>query len=530
VINGYVILQPGSGLDVDTLMALPEDVRNTLFGTLPRDVQDAYGDAEKERLAEKAEAEAKESIKANLRRFDEARDEVRREREEAEIGGKLTADAETFLNLRLKPGLTEAHDFQPKVQVPIVQGLFNRDSLSWVAGPSGTFKSFVTADLAFRYGSEDMDYYGRKMTHGRALIVVAEGAAGYAHRKTAWERQYGRTVENVTIYPAPLQLGDTLKEMPALIHHLRTEEEAGRGYGLIIFDTQAMCTVGVDENKSEMNLVINVLHRLRQVSGACVLTVHHFGKNERSGMRGSSMLYAAADTVCILKRKDDAVEVTLSTAQSDEGKQKDTGGEKDFLTLEMTSHPVGEDYFGDTVFSLCPVPGVTPHGPEDGDEAAEAAPDALDTVHLTDRQFYYLRELSAYREQGTSPSDFAKDVYGEDGTPPKDGHRVTRQTARKVFVQVLMERGLVQMVPKSTSRWMVTPLGAAYIMRRLKDDQKTAEAWTRRASRKHDRKVGSEEGSETLPNPSPEPKRTQANPKGEPSSDLRRTQANPNRP
>lgn len=488
MINGHEparLLQPGTGLDAEYLMSIPEEVLHDIFATLPREVKEAYGEAEKERLAEKSEADAKEAIKANLRRFDEARDEVRREREEAEIGGRLSADAETFLTMRLKPGLTEAHDFQPQVQVPIVQGLFNRDSLSWVAGPSGTFKSFVTADLAFRYGSEDMDYYGRKMTHGRALIVVAEGAAGYAHRKTAWERQYGRTVENVTIFPAPLQLGDTLKEMPALIHHLRTEEEAGRGYGLIIFDTQAMCTVGVDENKSEMNLVINVLHRLREVSGACVLTVHHFGKNERSGMRGSSMLYAAADTVCILKRKDDAVEVTLSTAQSDEGKQKDTGGEKDFLTLEMTPHPVGEDYFGDTVFSLCPVPGATPHPQdhEDGDEVAGAAPRELPVLSEVD--MYYLRGIDTYETDGASPSALRERLNSDEYREkiPRPDHSARPQTAGN-RLQGLKKKGLTEPVPTKKGWWRATPLGVAVIANHMIDRARTEADWTDRNARR----------------------------------------------
>ena len=519
--NTITFRQPGEGLDAEYLLALPEEDRHALFPVLPRTVKDAVSEAEQKRLAEQAEEEARRAMESNIRRYQEAQDNVRREREQARIDGRLTADAEAFYELRLKPGLAEAHEFTPAVRVPIVQNLFYRNSLSWVAGPSGTFKSFMTADLAFRYGSDDMDYHGRKMTHGRALIVVAEGAAGYAHRKTAWEKEHGREVKNVTIFPAPLQLGDTLKEMPALIHHLREEREAGREYGLIIFDTQAMCTVGVDENKSEMNLVINVLHQIRQASDACVLTVHHFGKNERSGMRGSSMLYAAADTVCILKRKDDANEVTLSTAQIDEGKQKEGETERDFLTLEMKAHPVGEDYFGDPVFSLCPVAGDTWD-----DEAAvpeEADAGALADVRLTERQFYYLQELSAYRDQGTSPSDFAKDVNDGDGTPPADGHRVTRQSARKAWVTELAARNLVQPVPKSTSRWMVTPLGAAYIMRRLKDDQRTADAWVERASRrgsKSPKYQGSQAGFGGVGEPNganpTNPKRTLS----EPTSDL----------
>lgn len=508
------IAQPFSRVDMDYLFALPEEHRGMVYVNLPDAVRHAFDRHAQEQSAAKDDEDAKEALKSVMRRQMDAADEVRREREEAQISGRLTADAQAFFDLRLKPGLTEAADFTPEMTVPIVQGVFNRNSLSWVAGPSGTFKSFVTADLAFRYGSDDMDFHGRKMTHGRALIVVAEGAAGYAHRKTAWEKQHGRKVENVTIFPAPLQLADTMKEMPALIHHLRQEEEAGRPYGLIIIDTQAMCTVGVDENKSEMNLVINVLHRLREVSGACVLTVHHFGKNERSGMRGSSMLYAAADTVCILKRKDDAVEVTLSTAQSDEGKQKDTGGEKDFLTLELKAHPVGEDYFGDPVFSLCPVPGATSHDPEPG----EAPPPPASLPVLSEVDMYYLRGIDTYESDGASPSALRDRLREPEyaSAIPRPDHSESRSTAGN-RLQGLRKKGLTEPVPGSKGKWRATPLGVAVIANHMIDRARTEADWSDRHARRgayrgahtagldEDQTLGSPRGSEGAVNHGTEP-------------------------
>ena len=415
--------------------------------------------------------------------LEEGRNRARAAREAAEISGTLAGDAELFYETTLRPKLTEAHDFKPAIRIPIVQGLFNRNTLSWTAGPSGTFKSFITADLAFRYGSDDMDYHGRKMTHGRALIIVAEGDAGYADRKTAWEKQYGREVKNVVLYPGALQLADVNRDMPALLKVLREEDEAGQPFTLIIIDTQAMCTVGVDENKSEMNLVINVLHRIRKISGACVIPVHHFGKNEKSGMRGSSMLYAAADTVLILKRKDDALDVTLSTAQSDEGKQKDNGGEKDFLTLEMRVHTVSEDYFGDPVSSLAAVPADRPGATSDAHPEIDKAPPVGDV------QLFYLQALSEFTEDGVAETKFERSVMADmaagDLTPP-EGHAPYRQSYGK-NLRALRAKGLVEKHPKYDSRWRVTVLGVAAIMRELKDRREQAdrvERWTESPSRR----------------------------------------------
>lgn len=434
---------------------------------LDGDVNGEKWQAEAEAAAARAaEAAEQERYDADARRRKLAQDNVRREREEAEIGGTLAPEAEAFRDARLRPRIAEAHDFQVQVRTPIVQGHFFRNSLTWIAGPSGTFKSFVTADLAFRYGSEDLDYHGMRMTHGRALLVVAEGAAAYADRKAAWEKQHNREVKNVSIYPAPLQLGDTLKEMPALISYLKEEAETGRPFDLILFDTQAMCTVGVDENSSEMNLVVNVLHRIREVSGACVMVVHHFGKNKQAGMRGSSMIYAAADTVCVLKRKEDALDVSLSTAQSDEGKQKDAIAEKDFLTLEMRAHVVGEDFFGDPVYSLAPMK-VDSAG-HDVHDVPDDLPEELPFV--TEDQMIYLKLAGFYEGQGGSAADLAAKYVEDRGPVPN-----VRQNVRNRMIA--LSKLTPPLVEQRGSRWFITPTGVGVIARQLA----VGDGWVMRA-------------------------------------------------
>lgn len=517
------ILQPAFDT-FDMLDALPQEVRHVYLQALDAEAQRAYQDHGEERDRERSEAEAQELLERSIERQQKAVDAVRRRKEEALAVGTLSAEAEVFHELHLKPKLTEAHDFEPKIKTPVVQNLFNKNSLCWVVGSSGTFKSFVTADLAFRYGAEDMDYHGRKMTHGRSLIIVAEGAEGYAHRKTAWEREHDRTVKNVVIYPGALQLGDVQKEMAALIHHLREEEEAGRPYGLIMVDTQAMCTVGVDENTSEMNLVINVLHRIRETSGACVMVVHHFGKDKRAGMRGSSMLYAAADTVLVLKRKDDELDVVLSTAQADEGKQKEGINEKDFLTLELKAHTVGEDYFGDPVSSLVPV--AVDGGSHDvRDEADIDIPTEVPWV--TEQQMEYLKLIAFYEHRGATPSDMAAKLIEEKG-PIKNA----RQNVRNRMID-LAKINLVQMGP-AKGAWQITPLGVSVIAQQLAVGDNWVERAGRRrraSSRPGEDQTGLEVGvspgvSQAPRNLTPETPETSAKPEAKPDLTCDETQRN----
>lgn len=429
--------------------------------------------AEMELFKGQPRQQALDDEKDRLRLIDQARREFELEQQEAQLSGTLSPDAQLFLDGTLKPRLAEMHEFEQQVRTPIVQGILFQNTVAWVAGASGTFKSFVTADLAFRYGADDMDYHGRRMTTGRTLLIIAEGSGGYADRRAAWEKEYGREVKNVVIYPAPLQLPDTLREMPALLTYLKEEDAAGRPFGLIVFDTQAMCTVGVDENKSEINLVINMLHRIREVSGACVLTVHHFGKDARSGMRGSSMLYAAADTVVIIERERGEMEVTLTTG-GEHGKQKDAPTEEDFLTLRLNSHIVGVDYFGDPLTSLAPVAHASDAG-HDVTDPADSPPVTL--PDLTGEQMAYLKALSFFEDKGTSPSGLMAYMNHE------AGDKITTGPNTRNFLVALGKKGVAhQPVPKGP--WFITVLGVSKIAEELMNAQRIGEGWVERGRRR----------------------------------------------
>lgn len=467
--------------------------------------------------------DAIDSEKQRLAIQDAARREYEMERQQAELDGRLSPEAELFRDAHLKPRLSEIHAYEQKVRTPIVQGLLFRDTIAWVAGASGTFKSFVTADLAFRYGADDdMDYHGLRMTKGRVLLVIAEGAGGYADRRAAWEKEHQREVKNVVIYPAPLQLGDTLKEMPALLSYLKEEDEAGQPFGLVVFDTQAMCTVGIDENTSEVNLVINVLHRIREVSGACVLTVHHFGKTKGAGMRGSSMIYAAADTVIIIERDKQSMDITLGTG-GEHGKQKDAPAEEKVKEFTLRPHAVGVDYFGDPLTSLVPVEadhGSTPITDEHHD-AAEELP------FVTEDQMIYLKLVGFYEKAGATPSDMAAKLI-EDRGPVKNA----RQNVRNRMV-VLSKTTPPLAAVGAGGRWYITPAGVAVIARQLAvGDHWVERSGTRRRGRTRpsdqDPTLVSELVSGGSAKPLSETSETEAKPEAKPALTCDETKRNRN--
>lgn len=195
----------------------------------------------------------------------------------------------------------------------IVEGWLNRDSIAMLYGPSGVGKSFVAADIALHlvYGAW---WQGTAVKGGPVVYVVAEGAAGFGLRIDAWEHhnRMRQEVHQMRWLPWAVNIGDDTWAQ-ALIDVCAELKPA-----LIVLDTFARCILGIEENSArEIGLVVANLDRLRRATGACILLVHHSGKESERGSRGSSALRGALDTE--LELSGDADRMTLKVRKQKEG-------------------------------------------------------------------------------------------------------------------------------------------------------------------------------------------------------------------
>src|SRR6185503_12980305 len=88
------------------------------------------------------------------------------------------------------------------------------------------------------------------------------------------------------------------------------EVEAGKPVGLIVVDTLARAIAGDDENSAQdMAAFIGRVSSIARETGAAVLVVHHPGKDDARGMRGSTALFAACDAVIKITANGDLREV-----------------------------------------------------------------------------------------------------------------------------------------------------------------------------------------------------------------------------
>lgn len=207
--------------------------------------------------------------------------------------------------------------------VPLVTDTLYVDSLAWLQGKPANGKSFVALDLAGCVGT-GTDWQDRGVTQGRVLFVAAEGVAGMRWRVRAWESSYGREMTGVAWLPMAPQAGN-LTEWRALTAIAEEMQPA-----LVVIDTQARTTVGLEENSStDMGLFVHRLEALRKASGACVLVVHHQGRNGEH-MRGSTALEGAADTVVQVVKDDELLTIKCA-------KQKNASEFED-IALKLTAH------------------------------------------------------------------------------------------------------------------------------------------------------------------------------------------------
>lgn len=207
---------------------------------------------------------------------------------------------------------------------PLIEGFLVKESVIRLYGPPKSYKSFVMLDMAGCVGA-GIKWAGSNTVQSKVLYVVAEGVRGIKRRVRAWEAQNKRTMVGVHFYPKAVQIGDR-KDVSALI---RTAKRGG--YEFIILDTQARCTVGMEENSaSEMGVVVAALDVLKEVTGACVALVHHSGA-AGGRARGSTAILGALDAEFEVEADKRNMSVKLRTrAQKDLAEARDV--EMDLVT------------------------------------------------------------------------------------------------------------------------------------------------------------------------------------------------------
>ncbi|WPZ28252.1 helicase RepA family protein [Sulfitobacter sp. OXR-159] len=172
----------------------------------------------------------------------------------------------------------------------MVKGWLDRNCLSMLYGPSNAGKTFVALDIAMHI-AVSKSWRGKRVNGGPVLYIAAEGGAGIRNRVAAIKLDRPDMASApFTLLPLGLDLhgqGDALAICEAM---------PDKAPALVVVDTLARSMGAGDENTAkDAAMFVRNCDLIREATGAHVMVIHHTGKDEDRGARGSSALRAAVD-------------------------------------------------------------------------------------------------------------------------------------------------------------------------------------------------------------------------------------------
>jgi hypothetical protein len=178
----------------------------------------------------------------------------------------------------------------------LLQRVLERRVLAVLAGPRGSFKSFVALDWMLRIGLS-----------GQPVVILSGEGGGLDRRMAAWQQVHAPDTSPETwpvyVLERPLDLTSS-----AVLVDLTAAIDAALHPAAILIDTLSKFSPGLDENDNAE--VAEYLHRLaaglRDRYGCTVLLVAHSGHGDAKRPRGASALMANPDAEYIIERPDPA--------------------------------------------------------------------------------------------------------------------------------------------------------------------------------------------------------------------------------
>lgn len=201
------------------------------------------------------------------------------------------------------PKLIDSNDMTLYEAVWLVEGYMELGTVGMLFGPWGSAKSFLSLEWAASIAA-GRAWHDCPVRQQNVLYIASEGGRGMGKRFIAWKQQnrsIGKSGLTFIAEAVPLRSAQATEFICKMI----SEHEIG----VVVIDTLARSIPGMNENDAgEMGQIIEALYRMRdawQPSGTTVLVLHHTGKNEALGARGSSRFESDLDFTFSMSRGAD---------------------------------------------------------------------------------------------------------------------------------------------------------------------------------------------------------------------------------
>lgn len=206
------------------------------------------------------------------------------------------------------PILAELITAENYKQVPplrwFVPGWIIEGGTTAIYGEAGAGKSFWTLSLALEAARGGQWCEHRFTRPYRVLYIAPEAAHSHVERVKGWESLHGAE------WPAGFHLAPTQVNIytDQSVSDIEQALDALGPVDLVVLDTLASATAGLDENSPQMNVVTQNLEKIRRKlpNGAPLIVVHHTGKDGTKGLRGHSSLLGYVSGSMLITKENNA--------------------------------------------------------------------------------------------------------------------------------------------------------------------------------------------------------------------------------
>lgn len=231
----------------------------------------------------------------------------------------------------------------------LIDGLLPAQGLIVPYGPPKVGKTFIVLSMGLHVAA-GKDWFGRPVRQGVVIYIAGEGLGGLALRIKAMRLEYGIPAD-APFYVRPKAVNFRDAQAVAELVAMARETAAGRPIAMIVIDTLARAMPGVDENSAqEVGIVIAACDMVKEELRCAVAPIHHTGKDQERGMRGSNAIHGAVDTTLRIKAAGERRVQMINEDQKDgepappmtfEMKEVSTGFRSSLVPVPEEARPLG---------------------------------------------------------------------------------------------------------------------------------------------------------------------------------------------
>lgn len=209
----------------------------------------------------------------------------------------------------------------------LIKNVIPKAEVGMIVGPSGVGKTFVAISLAATMSCDLTNFEdfafptwcGHRVKPGNVLYLFSESPGGGAKRLAGYAKHFESTpyklTENLRVDVHQMDLMK-FSDVEA-IYTSSLFDQVDSSTIAIFIDTLSAANSGKENEATDMNVLVNHARWLSDKTGAIVVIVHHTGKDESKGARGSNALYAGANLAIELQTGSGGTNTIVVTKQKE---------------------------------------------------------------------------------------------------------------------------------------------------------------------------------------------------------------------